>query len=625
MKRGLLFVILSFCSFQVLWAQSEKVDSLQIETLIQQAFKQSNDSLQLAFVTIQKAKILANSSGAQRLIANVVFQEGILYFETLNYDSAIVAFTKSAHLFQQVKDKFKEARSYNAVGRTYLYLGNYSKSLKNLFNALEIAKSIKNKNSISSISIDIGLVYQEFKDWDNALIYFNNALSIEKERRDTATIGIILHNIADAYRGKNEYKKSIVTYKEAISMHEKVKDYSAKATSTSDMANVYLANNKLDSAIFYKQEAVNYYSNHKTQSYLSDYCYAYASLGSMLAKANRLKEADYYRVQCNECVSLLNDLIYAKMYYSFLYEFYKKKKDNTNALKNLELYNVANDSITIQSISFENLRSGIKYEFTQKAKEDSLQYQLKFSKQELATSKYRNRNYLLLIILLLLIGLAVTIYRRLKLKQERKRTQELEKLRHNIAGDLHDDVGSTLSSIQILSEIASQQCGDNLPLKQSILSITELSNKVSNGIRELMWTVNPAHDKLESLVGQLRKIASGLLEFNNINFRLIENIQNPKKILSAAQRKEILMIFKEAVNNARKYSKCKHIEVEVREESELLLLSIKDDGQGFDINNVKLGNGLNNMKYRVEKLKGKLEIQSENNKGTRILLQMPLP
>lgn len=625
MKYFVLIILFFSLSLPGIQAQPGNKDSLVIQKLLDKAKAAEENDIRLADSFINQAKLKAKKSGNQGLYAQSLFQGGIIDFNELRYDSAISNFSKAVLAYQKSGEPEKEAQAYNAAGRTYQYTGDYANSLKWLFKGLGIAKATKNNGIVSSFNIDIGLVYTELKDWDNAIKYFTHAYNIEEERKDTASIGIVLHNMADAYRGKREYRKSIACYQRAIAMHNAAGDLFDAATSTSDMANVYLADNNLDSAIYYKQKAVQFFAAHEKQEYFSDYCYAAASLGYMLVQAGHINEAAQYVEECQSCLPLLSDLIYAKSYYSFLYEFYKKKKDFPKALKNMELLNEVKDNIAVQSANFENQRIGIRYEFTQKAKEDSLQYQLKISQQETQATIYRNRMYLLLVALLALTGIAVAIVRRLRTMQENRRRRELEAMRQNIAGDLHDDIGSTLSSIQIISSMAASQCADNPPLKQSIEQITKLSDKVASGMREIVWSVNPLNDNIEAIVQQLHKLAADILGPANIPFIFIKNLTDSEIELLPQIRKDLILFFKEALNNARKYSNANQIDINIQQTETGLEIEIKDYGCGFDMETVNKGNGLNNMKRRADDMKATLSFCTKKGEGTRIGLFLPLP
>ncbi len=623
MKKYILIALFLPCA-NLLRAGAGNSDSIKVQRLIEKAKEAAESSMVTSDSLLSEAEIIARRTGNEEIYAQVLFEEGVIDFNNLKYDSAISKFSRAAAIYARTGNLLNEARCYDAMGNTYQYTGNYAKSLKLLFKGLEIAKQIKKKSLISAFNISIGTAYQDFKDSDNALKYLRESLEIEKERKDTASMGIVLHNIADVYRGKKEYTKSIISYKRAIDMHYKGGDSFLAATSISDMANVFLARNELDSAVYYKQEAVDFFSANNRQQYFSDYCYATASLGFMLVQVNRLKEARQYLEACNSCRSLLSDLVYARSYYSFLYEFYKKKKDYPRALKNMELLNNIKDSLNRQSMDFENQRIGIRYEFDQKAKEDALRYQLEVSEQKVAAASYKNKMYMLLTALLVIAGLAAGIIRRIRKVQENKRRQELEIMRNNIAGDLHDDIGSTLSSIQILSSMMVAQSPESSGMKEAAGTISRLSDKVAGGIREIIWSVNPANDNLEAVTGQLRKLAAETLDAADVPFLFIKELEDPGKKLLPQVRKDLMMLFKEALNNARKYSGTIQIDINIVQGKSHLHLTIKDYGCGFDINEIKRGNGLDNMERRAKNMNAELSITSKNETGTVIDLKIPL-
>ena len=233
--------------------------------------------------------------------------------------------------------------------------------------------------------------------------------------------------------------------------------------------------------------------------------------------------------------------------------------------------------------------------------------------------------YFVLVILLLVAAMAAIILVRLRRIQEKKRNMALEAMRNNIAGDLHDDIGSTLSSIQIMSSLALNQSKEDSALRQQLTLITDLADKVSGGIREIVWSVNPAHDKIQAVILQLRKLAADILGTKDIAVKFTEDLSQPKKELNPHKRKELIMIFKESLNNARKYSGTDRVDINIKQKPHELTVLIKDYGCGFDLEKVERGNGLNNLERRAEDMGAKLEIYSKPDKGTSISLKIPLP
>ncbi|PIF05713.1 MAG: hypothetical protein CSA36_05425 [Draconibacterium sp.] len=198
---------------------------------------------------------------------------------------------------------------------------------------------------------------------------------------------------------------------------------------------------------------------------------------------------------------------------------------------------------------------------------------------------------------------------------------KMRKLRTKIASDLHDDVGSTLSSISIMSDLLQSQL-DNIPhAEEMIKSIGTNAHDMLESMDDIIWSVNPANDKFQNLALRIHEYAIPLFESKDIKFR----IETPAEInslpLSMEIRRGLFLIAKEAVNNLIKYSDCHKAEVIFSYENGLLKLEITDNGKGFDINNKKNGrNGLKNMKQRATQMDANFDISSGPGKGTKILL-----
>jgi ligand-binding sensor domain-containing protein/two-component sensor histidine kinase len=206
------------------------------------------------------------------------------------------------------------------------------------------------------------------------------------------------------------------------------------------------------------------------------------------------------------------------------------------------------------------------------------------------------------------------------------RLLDMEKVRRRIARDLHDDMGSTLSTINILSEMAKMKVSsDTGKTKEYIDKISDNSSRMMEAMDDIVWSINPMNDSMQKVAARMREFATGVFEAKNIeySFKVDEAVHDVKLDMEA--RRDLFLLFKEAVNNLAKYSKSKWAEVDIRVVKSSLIMTIKDEGIGFNNNaEVDGGNGLVNMKKRAQSLRGKLEIRSEVNKGTVITLDAPV-
>lgn len=225
---------------------------------------------------------------------------------------------------------------------------------------------------------------------------------------------------------------------------------------------------------------------------------------------------------------------------------------------------------------------------------------------------------LIIIALLGLLAYMIYFYR----KQQRRR---MEKIRNRIATDLHDDMGSTLSSIRIFSDVAKKQIEETKPETVQLLDrISNNATSLSENMQDIIWTIRSDNDTLEDLVARMREFGLRVCDAKNIKFNTVVSQSFKASKLTLEQRRNLYLIFKEALNNAVKYSQCTQIDLILNLKNRFLKLELNDNGKGFDIEAVKRGNGLNNLEKRAKEINGQIDIKSELGKGTCINLMVIL-
>ena len=208
-----------------------------------------------------------------------------------------------------------------------------------------------------------------------------------------------------------------------------------------------------------------------------------------------------------------------------------------------------------------------------------------------------------------------------KLQFERRIALEQERVR--IATDMHDDIGSSLSALNMRAQILAtrQNKGE---VKDQLNLLAQNSRHLTQKIREIIWTVNAKNDTIENLVTRLHQYALEFFENTNIicNIEIMEE-QNDQQI-EGHHRRDIYLVFKEALNNIYKHADANEVAILIAmPEPGRLNISVSDNGQGFDISTkFKNGNGLNSMRNRIEKMGGKLDIDS-SEEGTTIFISTP--
>ncbi|HEY4874423.1 MAG TPA: 7TM diverse intracellular signaling domain-containing protein [Puia sp.] len=208
-----------------------------------------------------------------------------------------------------------------------------------------------------------------------------------------------------------------------------------------------------------------------------------------------------------------------------------------------------------------------------------------------------------------------------QLKANEVLQSRMQNIRNKIAQDLHDDIGSTLSSISILSDLALKE--------KNIIQANEVVSEIKNNsiilmekMDDIVWSINPKNDSLENLLIRIKRFATQLFEAKEIDYtiEIDENIAEVK--LPMDYRQHIYLILKEAINNLVKYSQAIKAEIKVCCNNNLLELYVIDNGKGFIQQESITGNGILSMKSRALLMNAELIINSELNKGTEILLKV---
>ncbi|MDX1907321.1 MAG: two-component regulator propeller domain-containing protein [Bacteroidia bacterium] len=203
--------------------------------------------------------------------------------------------------------------------------------------------------------------------------------------------------------------------------------------------------------------------------------------------------------------------------------------------------------------------------------------------------------------------------------------RHLERIRNKIARDLHDDIGSTLGSISFYSETARIQLRDQKWDMASMVldKIGESSREMIENMRDIIWTLHPDHDSMDKLLMRMQTFASDLLQPQGTQVIFEADPALTQVQLSMEARRNLYLIFKEAVYNSAKYAACTTLSIRLsRPARGFLALTLQDNGQGFDLAAPHTGNGLRNMRLRAAEMHARLEITAEPGKGTCLKLVM---
>lgn len=220
--------------------------------------------------------------------------------------------------------------------------------------------------------------------------------------------------------------------------------------------------------------------------------------------------------------------------------------------------------------------------------------------------------------IVVLVGVLYAVYR-----YRINELLHLQKVRNRIATDLHDDIGTTLTNISILSELSKK----NLQKEEAATFLDRIAEEVHNSsqaLDDIVWSINTRNDTLEQTVARMRRYAAEVFDAANVTYTLQLDEQFEKYKLNMEQRRDCFLIFKEAINNIYKHANAKHVEIKVWIERGHLHLLIRDDGKGFDTTTSTHRNGIKNIHNRIEKWKGNVSVTSIPGDGTVTRMHLPL-
>lgn len=211
--------------------------------------------------------------------------------------------------------------------------------------------------------------------------------------------------------------------------------------------------------------------------------------------------------------------------------------------------------------------------------------------------------------------------RQMEMRAVEDRIQALNEERNRIASDLHDDIGASLSGIRIYTEAALMQASKNPDEAFQLLGrIRQSAAGVMERMGDIVWSISPRNDSGENMLLRMKTFATETLGPLGIlpHYEVDESVESLHPSILA--RKNMYLIFKEAVNNMAKYGKATEVRIHLHVADDRLIMELTDNGVGFDVHRVHQGNGLRNMRERAKAIGAALSVTSEAGIGTRIRL-----
>ena len=579
---------------------------------------------------------------AKKLVVSVA-DEGEYYFCKSARQNDYASVDSAIYYANCAIPKLKEAKSinslltvYNNLGNIYNNKGQYDKAIQYRILALKMAEQQNLKNWIVNIYVSISYDYHDFENYQKGIDYGKKALQIYRNDKNAKPKNFhsALNAIAINYDDWNKPEQAIYYHKLNLK-YVKGKDTILLQNTFNNLGNTLLKQKKFTEAkkwILRSKKIIDFKAKSGDNV---DYNYAtcYTNLATIATELNQFEDAEKYfnlalkYSKKSKTAEKLRDYYYQKSIYN------KKRNNLSETIKEQDNYIKLRDSIYTVERNEALAEMETKYQTKKKEKQLLLAKNQILQKEE----ESKEKSYWLILTSVLVLSSVIIGYlffRQQKLKNKQQEHEfelknaiakietqnKLQEQRLSISRDLHDNIGAQLTFI--ISSVENLKFGfPNIDEKISnhLTKISSFTKDTIVELRDTIWAMNSNDIDLIDLRSRLLNFIEKAQTSSNVNFKFnIDESLNQKKI-SSLQGINIYRVIQEAVNNAVKHAKATKIDIETFAKENELTFEIKDNGIGFNSEEVVHGNGLYNMKKRIEEIGGNFNLSSNEN-GTKITI-----
>lgn len=603
---------------------------------------------------IQKLTMALNMSHSYTYkTAEINSNLGSVYLNKGDKEEASKYFFKALELYEKLGNMAGIGEAYSNISSLHYLMGSIDKAIAYQIQSIAARETINDKNGLVITHNNLSQLYLLKGNNEASLIQAEKGLTIAEILNNTKLLGVAYGTMTTYYSYTKLYNKALYWQSKAIKMYETIDDkqqlsrlYVTAANLSNAMKDSVLALSYFDKALAAAQAIGNKENIGNVYEKLSTY---YASHNDYNKALNSYKTYLKYKDSIQEKSNLAKIEEIKTIYETAKKNIEINKLQVNEKIKTLQLEKqnaiingnilLANKKETeIQLLSKEAsmlAQQGVLQKLEIAQRDELLQKQeliTKNNQQQIAINKneklikeneIKSQKYiknLLIIALIATIIFTILIVNRLQLKRKINQQNALLLIRNNISNDLHDEIGSTLTSISILSKVSNQAL-DTQPLqaKAMILQIAAQTKTIQQSMSDIVWSIRTENDSVLSLTTRIREYVALTLEPINIISYVHSTIDEQK--LTMKQRKEILLICKEAINNIAKHSKASNASVSITKNNTILEVCITDNGIW---KGTTTGTGTKSMKERAASIAGNLNIIS-NHTGTTIILKVPIP
>ena len=582
----------------------------------------------------QHAKILADRLNDKKGLSKYFSRQINLFNQKAQFDEGLAAAQQDVSIAEQLKDPEILIEGYNDVANEYEYLGDYQPASEYYLKSLKLASVRGDEGMESKIYDNLASVFISLKDYSVAHAYCHNAFNLASKLHDTVTMGNCLINMGVTEIHEKKYKEALLHFAQSEEIGYKIPDISLVADALSDEGLVYYTVHDLKMAEKkYQQELMI------TKKYNLPFEKLYALFELAVAAKDKkdFRVAENYAAQAISIGEHLNTADELIEMYDTMSVIKERMGKPAEALLYKNKYVSLNDSMMNAQIQTNIHHLNIQYHSAQKDKKIADQ-NLSIEKNKAAIERKNMWIFIFLGGIVALIAILVLSVRGYRHKQNlhrqslltlqkqhevntlKAKMQAREEERGRIAGEMHDDIGSALTTILYLSDDLKEKSKEDE--NKIVDKIASTATGVVDKMNEIIWSMNRQYDTLDDLIVYTRQHTAEFLQNHCLEYHFNVPEYIPDLQITGEQRRNIYLVIKESLHNIVKHSEASKVDVSF-DLNEGLQACIHDNGKGIETNGQRrFGNGLTNMRQRMESIGGTLEIENEN--GTTIKLYCPL-
>jgi len=561
----------------------------------------------LASIPVNAQKLFDPDSAKEVLLSQKEDTNKVKLLYNLSFSYCAGSYADTALVYAQQALDLAEKLEYDrgifwsliTLGESLAVLGNYPLSIEHNFRALALAKEMNRLLEICYGNGGLANCYYYMGEYNTSLTYVRRVMKLGENLFPNEMYWMWI-NMSKGFHGLNQPDSALWYAKKAYEMIKRKESLYPRSVVSPVLGDAYAANAKYDSALMYYWMGIPIAIERHTETLLVNNYYGIATVYK--EKGNLDSALWYSKKILGEKITQAYPAGLLKAA-NMLADIYQLKNIPDSTLKYLRITIALKDNLfnREKTIAVQNL--GYKEQEKQKALEA---IQIKFQN--------RLKTYAIvgfLILSLIAGGIAL----------RNRRQKQLQNMRNSIADDLHDDIGSALSSISIMSELAKKKSPE---VSSLLASIGESAISIQENMSDIVWAIKSADNDFENVLQRMNQFASEILDAKSValDFKADPSLSTSR--LTMKQRKNLYLFFKEVINNAAKYSDAEKVSVDIFQKEHHVEMIVKDNGRGFDTSQTFSGNGMTSLRKRVEELRGYFAIRSQFNEGTVVELKFKI-